>query len=122
VAIRKHTQVAGSSNRLLKFGADGKESAAIELGEKNPFRVTVDPKDGSVWVANLRRSVEHYSAEGKSVAEYPAEALAVQAAAGGSDVWVVTSTEVQKMTSAGHVTSRVRHAGKTSQAWIAGLE
>jgi hypothetical protein len=39
-----------SSNRLLKFDADGKELVAIDLGE-DPFRVSVDPKDGSVWCA-----------------------------------------------------------------------
>jgi DNA-binding beta-propeller fold protein YncE len=122
VAVREHPDVAGSSNRLLKLDADGKELVAIDLGEKSPFRVSVDPKDGSVWVAHFMKSVERLSADGKSQAEHTAEALAVQVDPAGVDAWVVTPTEVQKMTPKGDVTKRVGHAGKTSQAWIASLE
>jgi DNA-binding beta-propeller fold protein YncE len=122
VAVREHPQVAGSSNRLLKFDANGKELAAIDLGQKGPFRVSVDPKDGSVWVAHFLKSVERFSAEGKSQAEYPVAALAVQVDPAGGDAWVVTPTEVQKMNPKGDVTMQVSHAGKTSQAWIASLE
>ncbi len=122
VAVREHPQVAGSSNRLLKFDADGKELAAVDLGEKNPFRVSVDPKDGKVWVAHFMKSVERFSADGKSEVEYPVEALTLQADPGGRDAWVVTPTEVQRMTPKGDVTHRAGHAGKTSQAWVAALE
>lgn len=122
VAVREHPDVAGSSNRLLKFDPDGKESAAIDPGQKSPFRVSVDPKDGSLWVAHLRKSVERFSSDGKSEAEHPVEALAVQVDPTGGNAWVVTPTEVQKMTPKGEVTKRVSHAGKTSQAWIASLE
>ena len=122
VAVREHPDVAGSSNRLLKFDTDGKELAAIDLGQRSPFRVSVDPKDGSVWVAHFMKSVERFSADGKSQAEHAVEALAVQVNPDGGDAWVVTPTEVQKMTPKGDVTKRVGHAGKTSQAWIASLE
>jgi hypothetical protein len=122
VTVRAHPEVAGSSNRLLKFDADGKEVVAIDLGPKSPFRVSVDPKDGSVWVAHLNRSVERFSANGKSETEHPVAALAVQVDPARGDAWVVTPTEVQKMTRKGEVTKRVSHAGKTSQAWIAALE
>jgi hypothetical protein len=122
VAVREHSQVAGSSNRLLKFDANGKEQVAVELGQKTPFRVSVDPKDGSVWVAHFMKSVERFSADGKSQAEHAVEALAVQVDPAGGDAWVVTPTEVQKMTPKGEVAKRVKHAGKTSQAWIASLE
>ncbi len=122
VTVRKHRDVAGSSNRLLKFDAKGKELVAVELGEKVPFRVSVDPKGGSVWVANLRRSVERFSSDGKSQAEFPVAALAVQADPASGHVWVATETAVQRMTPQGEVTARLDHAGKTSQAWIAALE
>jgi DNA-binding beta-propeller fold protein YncE len=122
VAVREHPQVAGSSNRLLKFDADGNELVAIELGPKNPFRVSVDSKDGHVWVAHFMKSVERFSADGKSQADHAVEALAVQVDPAGGDAWVVTPTEVQKMTPKGDVPKRVSHAGKTSQAWIASLE
>ncbi len=122
VAVREHQDVAGSSNRLIKFDANGKELVAIELGQKMPYRVSVDPKDGGVWVAHLRKSVERFSREGKSEAEYPVDALAVQVDATGDDAWVVTPTELQRMSLKGEVTRRVNHAGKSSVAWIASLE
>jgi DNA-binding beta-propeller fold protein YncE len=112
----------GRSSRLLKFDADGKDLVEIDLGQKIPFGVSVDPKDGSVWVANLRKSVERFSAEGQSQTEHAVEALAVQVDATGGNVWVVTSNEVQQMNSKGDVIKRVSHASKTSQAWIASLE
>lgn len=114
--------MAGSSNRLLKFDANGKELVAIELGQKMPFRVSVDPKDGSVWVAHFRKSIERFSSDGKSEAEYPSAALAVQVDAAGGDAWVATDTELHRITRKGGVTVRVSHAGITSQAWIASLE
>jgi hypothetical protein len=120
--VREHPQVAGSTNRLLKFDTSGKELAAIELGQKMPFRVSVDPKSGSVWVAHLRQSVERFSSDGKSEAEHPVAALALQVDAAGGDVWVVTPTEVQRITVNGGITVRASHAGITSQAWIASLE
>ena len=95
---------------------------AIDLGQKSPFRVSVDPKNGSVWVAHIMKSVERFSAEGKSEAEHTVEALAVQVDPAGGDAWVVTPREVQKMSPKGDVTKRVSHASKTSQAWIASLE
>lgn len=122
VAVRKHPQVDGSSNRLIKFSANGKELVAIDLGKKDPFRVSVDPKDGSVWVAHFGKSIERFSAEGKSQAEYPIAALAVQVDPAGGSAWMVTATEVQKMNTKGDATKQVKHASKTSQAWIASLE
>jgi DNA-binding beta-propeller fold protein YncE len=122
VAVREHDKVVGSTNRLLKFDADGKELVAIDLGQKSPFRVSVDPKDGNVWVAHFMKSVERFSADGKLQAEQVVEALAVQVDPAGGDAWVVTPTEVQKMTPEGALTKQVSHAGKTSQAWIASLE
>jgi len=122
VTVREHPHVAGSRNRLLKFDAKGKELVAIDLGLKRPFRVSVDAKDGSVWVAHMRNSVELFSADGKSQAEHAVEALAVQVVPAEACAWVVTPTEVQKLTPKGDVTKRVRLAGKTTQAWIASLE
>jgi DNA-binding beta-propeller fold protein YncE len=122
VAVREHEQVPGSSNRLLKFDPDGKELVAIELGEKSPFRVSVDPNDGSVWVAHFMRSVERYSADGKYLTEQAIAALAVQVDPAGGDVWVVTPRQVQKRSAKGEVLARAAHAGKTSQAWIGALD
>ncbi len=121
-AVRQHPQVLKSANQLLKFDESGRNSVTIDLGQKSPFRVSVDPKDGSVWVAQFGKSVEQFSADGKSLAEHAVEAIAVQVDPAGSDIWVVTPAEVQRMTSKGNVISRVKHVGETSQAWIAPLE
>lgn len=122
VAVRRHPQVVNSSNRLLKFDADGKELVSIDLEDKIPFRVSVDPKDGSVWLARLRKSVLHYSGDGKLNAEHDVEALAVQVDPAGGDAWVVTPLETQRMTPKGKVTAKLAHDGRTRQAWIATLE
>ena len=95
---------------------------AIDLGQKSPFRVSVDPRDSSVWVANFRKSVERFSADGKPQAEYAIEALAVQVDLAESNAWVVTPTEVQEINRNGIVIKRMSHAAKTSQAWIKALE
>jgi len=122
VAVRVLPQVGGKKDQLIKVAADGEVLARIELEQKVPFRVTVDPSDGTVWVAHLRKSVEHFSAEGKSLTEHPVEALLVQADPDGGHVWVVTPMEVHKMNAQGHVTKRVNHASRTSIAWVALLQ
>jgi hypothetical protein len=119
--VREHSQVAGSRNRLLKFDAAGDEKVAIDLGSKGPFRVSVNPKDHSVWVANFRKSVEQFSADGRSRAEYPVAALAVQADAVDGSVWLVTATDVQQVLQTGVVTKRANHPSATSQAWMSVL-
>lgn len=70
----------------------------------------------------MGKSVERFSAEGKSEAEFPMEALAVQVDPSGNDVWVVTPDDVRRLTPKGEVLGRFKHASKTSQAWIAALE
>lgn len=122
VAVRKHPDVKLSENRLLKFDADGKELTSIDLEDKDPFRVSVDPKDGSVWLARLCKSVLHYSGDGKFHAEHVVEALAVQVDPAGGDVWVVTTSDVQKMSPRGKTTAKLAHAGKAAMAWITTLE
>jgi DNA-binding beta-propeller fold protein YncE len=122
VTVRNHPEVAGSSNELLKFDANGKELAVIELGQKVPYRVSVDAKDGSVWVANCGKSVERFSSEGKSEAEYPIAAFAVQVDPGGDGVWIVTASEVERISAKGAPLRRMSLAAKSSQAWIASLE
>jgi DNA-binding beta-propeller fold protein YncE len=122
IAVRKHPDMKQSENRLLKFDGVGKELASIDLADKIPFRISVDSKDGSIWLANLRKSVLHYSKDGKLNAEHVIGALAVQVDPAGGDAWVVTESDVQKMNPKGVVTSKLAHAGKTSQVWIAILE
>jgi len=122
VAVREHPMVVGSSNRLLKFDATGKEIAAVEFGANSPFRVSVDRKNGRVWVAHWRTAVERFSAKGKSEGRFPLAALAVQVDPAGGDVWVLTRSEVRRITSAGKLVKRVRHVGETSQGWIAAFE
>jgi DNA-binding beta-propeller fold protein YncE len=121
VAVREHPERPDSHNRLLKFDTVGgkvSEVMAINLRQKSPFRVSVDPTDGSVWVANFRNSVQRFSADGRPQTEYAVEALAVQVDPAGNGVWVVTPTEMQKMARNGSVIKRVKHAGETTQAWI----
>jgi DNA-binding beta-propeller fold protein YncE len=122
VAVRNHPNVHQSANRLLKIGPDGKDVADVDLGEKSPFRVSVDPRSGGVWVAHFNQSAERFSAEGKPELEVKAEAISLQVDPAEGDVWVATPTEVQKLNRRGEVVERVKHARKTTQVWMAALE
>ncbi|HET6572227.1 MAG TPA: hypothetical protein VFG68_01385 [Fimbriiglobus sp.] len=116
VAVRKHSQVAGSENKLLQFDNDGTLLRTVELGAAIPFKVSVDSATGAVWVAILRKSVRRYSADGKLEVEHKLPALAAEAVPGG--VWVVTSEETVRLTGDGKTEVRVKHKATTLQAWI----
>ena len=122
VAVPKRPRVAASGNVLLKFDADGKELLRIDLGDKPPARVSADPTDGGVWVTRAGESVERFSAKGKSEVVHTLEALAVQVDPAGGDIWVVTPTEVLRMTAKGVVAAKAKLDGKTPRAWIAAVE
>lgn len=126
VGVRKHPQVAGSKNQLVKFSRHGKLLTTVELGEKGPFSVSVGPHHGDVWMANFRRSVERFSAEGKHLGSHPIKALAVLARGAGKEaegvVWAVTETELIKADAQGKVLMKTELAGKTGQAWLGALE
>jgi len=121
VVVRKHSQVIGSKNQLLKFDRNGKQLADIAMGEKVPFQVFVDQRDGSVWVVNFQKSLERFSSDGKHLMACPAPALAVLADRSGS-VWAVTKTNIQKLNAKGEALLKIDLAGKTGQAWIGVLE
>ncbi len=121
VAARKHPQVNGSKNELLKFDRDGTQLANIAMGEKNPFQVFVDQRDGSVWVVNFQKSLERFSPEGKHLMGWPVPAVAVLTDRLGA-VWAVTKTNIQKLNAKGEALWKIDLAGKTGQAWIGLLE
>lgn len=122
VGVRRHPQVNGSANELLRFDADGKERVRLDLGDSSPFRVSVDPADGGAWVAQFRKAVERFTPDGKKEVSHAVEALAAQTDPDGRGVWVVTPTETQLLDAKGEVKARAKHAGKTSQAWIAAVK
>lgn len=122
VAVREYPGNKKTANCLLKFDPEGKEVAAVELDRKSPFRVSVDPHSGAVWVAKLNDSVERFSPEGKSELQVKVEAISLQADPSGDGVWVTTPTEVQKRNVKGEVVEKVKHARQTWQAWMAALE
>jgi DNA-binding beta-propeller fold protein YncE len=116
VAVREHSQVPGSENKLLQFDNDGGLLRTVELGTAVPFKVSVDPATGAVWATILRKSVRRYSADGKLEAEHKLSALAAEAVPGGA--WVVTPEETVQLTGNGKIEVRVKHRSTTSQAWI----
>lgn len=126
VGVREHPQVPGSKNQLVQFSRHGKLLTTVELGEKDPFCVSVDPHHGDVWMANFRKSVERFSADGKHQASHPIRALAVLVRGAGKEaegvVWAVTETELLKVGTQGEVLLKTELAGKTEQAWLGVLE
>ena len=121
VAVREHPNVNGSKNELLKFDRDGKQIANISMGEKLPFQVSVDQRDGGVWVVNFQKSLERFSPEGRHLMGWPVPAVAVLADRSGA-VWAVTKTNIQKLNAKGEALLKIDLAGKTGQAWIGVLE
>ncbi|WP_020471674.1 serine/threonine-protein kinase [Zavarzinella formosa] len=122
VGLRTLNPSPVSTNRLVKFDAEGRQLVSVELGAKPPTKISVDRADGSVWVAHRQKSVEHFTAGGKPDGEYEVAALTVQSNPRGGGIWVVTPEEIVKMTAKGVVTSRYPHAATTTDAWIASLD
>jgi DNA-binding beta-propeller fold protein YncE len=116
VAVRDHPDVPDSRNQIVQCDNDGVLLRTIELGEVDPFRVSVDAATGSVWVVNLRKSVRRYSVEGKLEVEHKLEALTAEAVLGG--VWVVTPEETMRLSADGKPEVQMKHRAATSQAWI----
>ncbi len=121
IAVRSNP-VTHEPSKLVKFNPASQVLTQIDLGAKAPYRVSINPNDGSVWIANHNDSVQHFSADGQLLATQPIAALTVQTDTATGDVWVVTPDDTQKITSYGAVTKRVSHASRTNQAWIALLE
>jgi DNA-binding beta-propeller fold protein YncE len=124
VTVRRYgPQIPGSKNQLLGFDNDGTPKHTVELGDEDevtPFHVSVGPK-GVVWVTLFGKSVRRYSAAGKLEAELKHKAITASADLTSSDVWVVTQTEVLRLSAAGKVLKRAAHRKKTTQAWIVGF-
>jgi RNA polymerase sigma factor (sigma-70 family) len=116
---RRYSKDLGK-NVLLGFDSDGKLRHTIPLGEEAiPFRVAVNPRDGSVWVANWGKSLLHYDAKGKRLGEHKLAALTVAVNSSNDNVWVVTGTEILDVDPKGKVVGRTGLRAKTTQAWIA---
>jgi hypothetical protein len=121
VAVRQIPQMLNSKNELLGFDNDGNLRKRIPLDDDAiPFHVSVDSRDGAVWLTLLRQSVRRYTADGKLDAEHELNALAAESDSRSGGVWIVTPEETMLMSRKGDVPFRVKHKGKTSQAWIAG--
>ena len=123
VGVRKHPDVAGSEDRLLKYDRNGNAApeASIDLGDNSPSQVSVSPVDGCVWIA-AGKVVRRYSSKGKLEFEKEAQSSGIQIDTNGRDVWLVTANEIQKMSADGKITVRVPHVSKSSQAWITLVE
>jgi DNA-binding beta-propeller fold protein YncE len=120
VTCRDHPDVPGSKNELIGFDSDGAVKQRIDFGKRGPFHVRVDPRTGSVLVVDFRTAVRRYSPDGELKLDKKIEALAVHPDAATGDLWVVTPDETVRMTEAGVITKRVKHAAQTLQAWVAG--
>jgi DNA-binding beta-propeller fold protein YncE len=120
VAARDHRDVAGSRNEVLAFDNDGELKHTIPFGERDPFHLTIDKKTGSVWVTDFKAGIRRYSVDGKLEVDRKVEALAAHADPATGELWVVTPEETLRMSETGAIIKRVKHAGRTSQAWVAG--
>jgi DNA-binding beta-propeller fold protein YncE len=120
VTALTHPDVPGSKNELIGLDTEGKVKHRIDFGKHAPFHTRVDPRTGSVWVADFRTSVRRYSPDGELKLEKKIEALGIHPDPATGDLWVVTPDETVRMTEAGAMTKQVKHTGPTLQAWVAG--
>jgi DNA-binding beta-propeller fold protein YncE len=120
VAVRQHPDVAGSRNEVLAFNSDGKLQHTIEYKNRSPFKVSVDKKTGSAWVADYGTGVRRYSADGKLELDRKVPALAAHADSATGELWVVTKDETLRLDATGKIVKQVKHVGPTTQAWVAG--
>jgi DNA-binding beta-propeller fold protein YncE len=105
-------------NELLGFDPDGKPLVTRAM-DKRPLRVSVDPKDGAVWVVNWRRELRWFTAEGKPGDTFKIPALTADVDRRTGHAWAVTESELLTVDRKGEVVARAKHKGKTTQAWIA---
>jgi DNA-binding beta-propeller fold protein YncE len=120
VAVRDHPDVAGSKNQLLGFDNDGGLKHTIDFDQVDPFHLSLDRKSGAVWLTSYGKGVRRYSADGALELDRKMEALCAHADPATGELWVVTREETVRMTPTGEIKVRARHAGRTTQAWIAG--
>jgi hypothetical protein len=120
VTARSHPDVPDSKNELIGLDTEGKVKHTVDFGKRGPFHTRVDPRTGSVWVADFRTAVRRYSPDGELTLDKKIEALAIHPDPATGELWVVTQDETIRMAEDGVITKRVKHAGPTMQAWIAG--
>jgi hypothetical protein len=118
VANREHTPAVLGKNELLGFDNEGQLVHSIPLKNGSPFRVAVDPNDGTVWVTIMRGPVLRYTADGKADGGQKVTAIAADVDPHTGDVWVVTEEEVLRLNKKGETVARAKHEAKTTQSWI----
>ncbi len=115
---KRAIDIGNDKNELLCFDADGKLVRSIDVKDQSPYRVAIDNRDGSVWVAVFGKSVRRYSADGKLEAEFPIAALSLDVDQSTRHVWVATKKEVLNIDRSGKALSRTKHSSETSSAWV----
>jgi hypothetical protein len=119
-----HPDVAGSKAELLGFDREGKVQVRVPFpadgdGPANPSQVAADPA-GGVWVVFYDRAIHRYGPDGKADRKLDLPAIAAQPDGSPGGLWVATREEVLRVDRSGAVRARVKHAGPTSHAWLAG--
>jgi hypothetical protein len=119
VATRQYDRLRGR-NALLKFDGAGKQLADIAL-EDDPFRVALNPADGSVWVTLWQKGLRRYSARGRREASLNLPVVTAEVDPRTGNVWAVTTDEVRLLDRTGRLLKRFPHKARTTQAWIAAV-
>lgn len=122
VHVSEHTDIKGSTNRLLKFDERGAPLLRLERGEQWCNKISVDSVTGSCWLRRGTDGIERISAEGKSEAILKHPCLTLQVERKGSHLWLVTAEDILKLSPDGKAVHRLPLSGKTTMAWIGLLE
>ena len=106
-------------NQILHVDVDGEQLHRINVGADHMKKVSVDARDGSVWVVHNRQSVNHYSRAGKLLVKHPLDGvLTAEVDDRTGELWVVTRNDTGRLDAHGKLVSPLRHPTFTSDAWI----
>ena len=106
-------------NQILHVDVDGEQLHRINVGADHMKKVSVDARDGSVWVVHNRQSVDHYSRAGKLLVKHPLDGvLTAEVDDRTGELWVVTRNDTGRLDAHGKLVSPLRHPTFTSDAWI----
>ena len=101
IAVREHSQVHNSRNRLIAFDRTGKQLHDLALNDHSPYKISLDSSDGSVWVASLHKGIRHFSPDGRLLREFPFPDVFACEADGKGNCWVLCRDRMFKINADG---------------------
>jgi len=115
VVEREHSQVLGSQNRLIKVSESGERLKVIDM-QSSPSSVSVDAKDGAVWVSS--KQILKFDRDGNLLKALENSGFCIRVDAKDSSCWVAGRSGVFKYSASGDLLASNTDFSD-DQKWIA---